>query len=117
MPSAFEDLDRGAANHTPLTPLSFLAWAARVYPDKTAVIHGERTFTYAEFAARARPLGAALARRGIRPGDSVAIMAPNVPAVLDAHYGVPLAGPVLDPLNYRPGARTIPFPLEPARAM
>src|SRR5437762_2916273 len=116
MPSAFEELDRGAANHTPLTPLSFLAWAARVYPAKTAVIHGERTFSYAEFAVRARRLGSALARRGIRPGDSVAIMAPNVPAMLEAHYGVPLAGAVLNPLNYRLDARTIAFILEHGEA-
>src|SRR5215470_12767635 len=67
MPSAFEELDRGGANYTALTPLSFLAWAARVYPDKTAVIHGARTCTYAELAARARRLGSALARRGQSP--------------------------------------------------
>src|SRR5689334_9498190 len=79
MPDAFEELDRGPANYTPLTPLSFLAWAARVYAAKTAVIHGERTFTYAELAARARRLGSALARRGVGRGDTVAIMAPNVP--------------------------------------
>jgi len=110
--SAFEELDRGLANYTPLTPLSFLAWAVRVYPDKTAVIHGERTFTYAEFAARARRLGSALARRGIGRGDTVAVMAPNVPAMLEAHYGVPLTGAVLNPLNYRLDARTIAFILE-----
>ncbi len=112
MPTGFEDLDRGPANYTPLTPLSFLAWAARVYPDKTAVIHGERTFTYAEFAARARRLGSALAKRGIGRGDTVAVMAPNVPAMLEAHYGVPLTGAVLNPLNYRLDARTIAFILE-----
>ena len=112
MANPFEELDRGAANHTPLTPLSFLAWAARVYPDKTAVIHGDRTFTYAEFAARARRLGSALAKRGIGRGDAVAVMAPNVPAMLEAHYGVPLTGAVLNPLNYRLDARTIAFILE-----
>src|SRR5947207_2930504 len=112
MPSAFEDLDRGPANHTPLTPLSFLAWAARVYPGKTAVIHGERTYTYAEFAARARRLGSALARRGIGPGDTVAVMAPNVPAMLEAHYGVPLTGAVLNTLNYRLDPASIAFILQ-----
>jgi fatty-acyl-CoA synthase len=116
MASAFEDCERGPANHTPLTPLSFLAWAARVYPGKTAVIHGERTYTYAEFAARARRLGSALARRGIAPGDTVAIMAPNVPAMLEAHYGVPMTGAVLNPLNYRLDARTIAFILEHGNA-
>jgi len=112
MGNAFEEFDRGAANYTALTPLSFLAWAARVYPDKTAVIHGERAFTYAEFAARARRLGSALAKRGIGRGDTVAVMAPNVPAMLEAHYGVPLTGAVLNPLNYRLDARTIAFILE-----
>jgi fatty-acyl-CoA synthase len=116
VPNAFEALQQGPANYTPLTPLSFLAWAARVYPDKTAVIHGERTFTYVEFARRCRRLGAALARRGIGRGDTVAIMAPNVPAMLEAHYGVPLAGAVLNPLNYRLDARTIAFILQHGEA-
>ena len=116
MPDAFEALDRGAANYTPLTPLSFLFWAARVYPNKTAVIHGDRAFTYAEFAGRARRLGSALARRGIGRGDTVAIMAPNVPAMLEAHYGVPMTGAVLNPLNYRLDARTIAFVLQHGEA-
>jgi fatty-acyl-CoA synthase len=111
-----QDLDRGPANHTPLSPLSFLAWAARVHPGKPAVIHGERTFTYAELAARCHRLASALARRGIGRGDSVAIMAPNVPAMLEAHYGVPLAGAVLNPLNYRLDARSIAFVLEHGEA-
>jgi len=110
------DLDRTGANSTPLTPLSFLAWAAHVYPDKTAVIHGDRAFTYAEFAARCRRLASALARRGIGRGDTVAIMAPNVPAMLEAHYGVPMTGAVLNALNYRLDARTIAFILEHGEA-
>jgi fatty-acyl-CoA synthase len=110
------DLDRTAANATPLTPLSFLAWAAHVYPDKTAVIHGDRAFTYAEFAARCRRLASALARRGIGRGDTVAVMAPNVPAMLEAHYGVPMVGAVLNALNYRLDARSIAFILEHGEA-
>jgi fatty-acyl-CoA synthase len=110
------DLDRTAANSTPLTPLSFLAWAAHVYPDKTAVIHGDRAFTYAEFAARCRRLASALARRGIGRGDTVAVMAPNVPAMLEAHYGVPMVGAVLNALNYRLDARSIAFILEHGEA-
>jgi fatty-acyl-CoA synthase len=109
-------LDRRVANYVPLTPISFLARSAAVYPDKPAVIHGERTFTYAEFAARSRRLASALARRGIRPGDTVAIMAPNVPAMLEAHFGVPMAGAVLNALNYRLDARTIAFLLEHSEA-
>jgi fatty-acyl-CoA synthase len=109
-------LDRVGANYVPLTPLSFLARAASVYPRKAAVIHGGRTFTYAELYARCRRLASALARRGIRRGDTVAVMAPNVPAMLEAHYGVPMAGAVLNALNYRLDARSIAFILEHARA-
>ncbi len=111
--NAFErDLERGPANHAPLTPLSFLARAAAVYAHKPAVIHGERTFTYPELHARCRRLASALARRGVGVGDAVAIMAPNVPAMLEAHYGVPMAGAVLNALNYRLDARSIAFMLE-----
>jgi fatty-acyl-CoA synthase len=110
------DLDRNAANSTPLTPLSFLSWAAHVYPEKTAVIHGERTYAYAEFQARCRRLASALSRRGIGRGDTVAVMAPNVPALLEAHYGVPMVGAVLNALNYRLDARTIAFILEHGEA-
>ena len=105
-------LGRRDANYVPLTPLSFLARAASVYAQKAAVIHGDRTFTYAEFAARCRRLASALVRRGIGVGDTVAVMAPNVPALLEAHYGVPMAGAVLNALNYRLDARTIAFCLE-----
>jgi fatty-acyl-CoA synthase len=117
MAGAFEqDLDRRAANYAPLTPLSFLAWAAHVYPGKPAVIHGDRVFTYAELYARCRRLASALARRGIGHGDCVAVMAPNVPALLEAHYGVPMAGAVLNALNYRLDARSIAFILQHGEA-
>ena len=105
-------LDRGPANYAPLTPLSFLDRAATVYPGKPAVIHGDKVFTYADFYARCRRLASALRRRGIGRGDTVAVMAPNVPALLEAHYGVPMAGAVLNALNYRLDARTIAFILE-----
>jgi fatty-acyl-CoA synthase len=110
--NAFEQLDRRPANHVPLSPLSFLARAAAVYRDKPAVVHGDRQFTYAELDARCRRLASALHRRGLGPGDAVAIMAPNVPAMLEAHYGVPMAGAVLNALNYRLDARSIAFMLE-----
>ena len=117
MAGAFDqDLDRRPANFASLTPLSFLAWAAHVYPGKTAVVHGDRVFTYAELYARCRRLASALARRGIGRGDTVAIVAPNVPAMLEAHYGVPMAGAVLNPLNYRLDARTIAFILDHGEA-
>jgi fatty-acyl-CoA synthase len=107
-----KDLERVEANYVPLTPLSFLARSAIVYPEKPAVIHGERTFSYSQFYARCRRLASALRRRGIGLGDTVAIMAPNVPAMLEAHYGVPMVGAVLNALNYRLDARSIAFILE-----
>src|SRR4051794_39348247 len=102
-------LARNPANFTALTPLGFLARAAAVYPDKLAVIDGTRRFTYREFYERCRRFADALRRRGIGRGDTVAVMAPNVPALLEAHYGVPMAGAVLNALNYRLDARSIGF--------
>jgi fatty-acyl-CoA synthase len=102
-------LARNRANFAALTPLHFLARAAAVYPDKTSVIHNERRFTYREFYARSRRFADALRRRGIVPGDTVAVLAPNVPALLEAHYAVPMAGAVLNALNYRLDARSIAF--------
>ena len=105
-------LARNPANCTALTPLGFLARAAAVYPDKLAVIDGARRFTYREFYERCRRFADALRRRGIGPGDTVAVLAPNVPALLEAHYGVPMAGAVLNALNYRLDARSIAFILQ-----
>ena len=107
-------LARRDANFAALTPLSFLARTAAVYPDKTAVIHDARRFTYAEFQDRCRRLADALRRRGVGPGDTVSVMAPNVPALLEAHYGVPMTGAVLNALNYRLDARSIAFILDHA---
>jgi fatty-acyl-CoA synthase len=109
-------LARNAANFAALTPLSFLARAAVVYPEKTAVIDGERRFTYREFYARCCRFADALKRRGIGRGDTVAVMAPNVPALLEAHYGVPMAGAVLNALNYRLDAASIAFILRHGQA-
>ncbi|HEV2263150.1 MAG TPA: acyl-CoA synthetase [Stellaceae bacterium] len=102
-------LRRGPANHAPLSPLSFLVRAAAIYPDKPAVIHGDRVITYGELLARCRRLASALRARGIGKGDTVSVMAPNVPAMLEAHYGVAMAGAVLNALNYRLDAKTIAF--------
>src|SRR3954447_24232991 len=102
-------LARNPANFTALTPLGFLTRAAAVYPDKLAVIDGARRFTYREFYERCRRFADALRRRGIGPGDTVAVMAPNVPALLEAHYGVPMTGAVLNALNYRLDPASIGF--------
>ncbi len=110
------DLDRNPANHQALTPLTFLDWSASVYPDKTAVIHGDARYTYREFDARCRRLASALSRRGVGRGDTVAVMAPNVPALLEAHYGVPMIGAVLNALNIRLDAAGIAFILDHGEA-
>jgi fatty-acyl-CoA synthase len=110
------DLDRNAANFQPLTPLSFLARAAEVYPDHTAIIHGARCWTYAQFYARAKKLASALTRRGIKRGDTVAVVLPNVPAMLEAHYGVAMAGAVLNSINTRLDAAIIAFTLDHGEA-
>src|SRR6266850_3420515 len=102
-------LAKNAANFTALTPLAFLPRAAAVYPDKVAVIDGAGRFTYRELYVRCRRLADGLRRRGIGHRDSVAVMAPNVPALLEAHFGVPMAGTVLNALNYRLDARSIAF--------
>ena len=109
-------LARNAANHRPLTPLSFLARAAAVYPHRTAWLHGERRADYREFEARCRRLAAALAARGIGAGDTVAVLAPNAPCLLEAHYGVAMAGAVLCALNTRLDAATVRFILEHGEA-
>ena len=101
------DLDRNPANFVPLSPVGFLERSALVYPNKLAVRHGRLAFSYAEFLARCRRLASALAARGIGRGDTVAIMAPNIPAMLEAHYAVPALGAVLNPLNIRLDAGTL----------
>ena len=115
MPTPYDtDLDRNAANFQPLTPLSFLARAAEVYPDQTAIIHGARSWNYRQFYARARQLASALARRGIKRGDTVSVMLANTPAMIEAHYGVPMAGAVLNTLNTRLDAAILAFTLDHA---
>ncbi|MBL8703288.1 MAG: long-chain-fatty-acid--CoA ligase [Rhodospirillales bacterium] len=108
--------DPGPANFIPLSPVTFLAGAAETFPTKPAIIHGDRVTTYKEFFTRARRLASALKKRGVRQGDTVAIMAPNMPAMLEAHFAVPAAGAILNPLNYRLDAATIAFCLEHGEA-
>jgi fatty-acyl-CoA synthase len=110
------ELRKRPANYVPLTPVSFLARAACFFADRTAVIHGSRSFTYAEFYARARRLASALTKAGIKRGDTVSILAPNVPAMLEAHYAVPMIGAVLNPINIRLDAGAIAFCLEHGEA-
>ena len=109
-----QNLDKNAANYQPLTPLSFLARAASIFPDYPAIVHGTQTFTYAEFHARARRLGSALAKLGIGKNDTVSVMLPNVPPMLDAKFGVPMAGAVLHSINTRLDAANIAFMIDHA---
>jgi fatty-acyl-CoA synthase len=108
------DLDRNPANFQPLTPINFLERAAAVYPAHTAIIHGPLRRTYAEFYVRTRQLASALAKHGIRRGDTVSVMLANTPAMLEAHYGVPMTQGVLNTLNTRLDAATIAFSLDHA---
>ncbi len=109
-------LDKNAANYTPLSPLSLLARTAYVYPERVSVIHGALRRTWRETYARCRRLASVLAKHGIGPGDTVAVMLPNVPAMLEAHFGVPMTGAVLNTLNTRLDAEAIAFMLEHGEA-
>jgi len=102
-------LARRTANHAPLTPLGFLDRAALVHPERPAVIHGAIRRDWGQTAARCRRLGSALAGRGIARGDTVAVMAPNIPEAFEASFGVPMTGGVLNALNTRLDAATIAF--------
>jgi fatty-acyl-CoA synthase len=111
-----QDLPRGPANFTALTPLDFLARSAATYPDHTAVIHGPVRLGYRDLYDRSRRLASALRAAGIGLGDTVAIVAPNIPAHLEAHFGVPMTGAVLNAINTRLDARTIAFTLDHGEA-
>ncbi len=103
------ELAKTAANYAPLTPLGFLTRAAQVFPDHTAIIQGNLRRSWAETHARCRRLASALGKSGIGPGDTVAVMAPNTPPMFEAHFGVPMAGAVLNALNVRLDAASIGF--------
>ena len=109
-------LEQGPANHAALTPCDFMARTAAIYPARTAVVHGALRRTYGETYERCRRLAGALATRGVGIGDTVSIMAPNVPAMLEAHFGVPMAGAVLNALNIRLDAASVAGMLSHARS-
>ncbi len=104
-------LERNPANHVALSPLSFLRRAAQVYPGYPSVVDGVRRFTWRETYARCRRLASALQKLGVGHGDTVAIMAPNITAMMEAHFGVPMLGAVLNTLNVRLDAETLAFML------
>ncbi|MFT5657053.1 MAG: fatty-acyl-CoA synthase [Gammaproteobacteria bacterium] len=110
------DLDRNLANFQPLTPLTFLERAASVFPEQIAIIHGQHRLNYKDFYARSRQLASALSNKGVERGDTVSVMLANTPAMLEAHYGVPMAGAVLHSMNTRLDPKVIAFQLEHAGA-
>ena len=109
-------LGKNPANYVPLSPLTFIERAASVYPDYTSLIHGELRFTWAETYTRCRRLASALRNRGIGKNDTVSVMLPNIPAMYEAHFGVGMAGAVLNALNYRLDADAIAFMLDHGEA-
>ena len=110
------DLDKNPANYQPLTPLTFLERSAKVFPHHPAILHGARRYSYEEFYGRARRLASALAKQGVKKGDTVAVMLANTPPMLEAHYGVPMTGAVLNALNTRLDATALAFILDHGEA-
>jgi fatty-acyl-CoA synthase len=111
-----EHLQKNPANYQPLTPLQFLQRAALVFPNHTAIIHGNQRFTYAQFYERCLRLASALAARGIGPGDTVSVILANTPPMLEVHYGVPMLGAVLHTINTRLDAPIVAFQLDHANS-
>ncbi|QYY24672.1 acyl-CoA synthetase [Diaphorobacter sp. MNS-0] len=111
-----QNLPRTEANHAPLSPLSFIERTAEVYPDRLAIVHGELRQTWGQTYARCRRLASSLRRAGIGKNDTVAVMLPNTPPMVEAHFGVPMAGAVLNALNTRLDPETIAFMLDHGEA-
>jgi fatty-acyl-CoA synthase len=109
-------LGKNTANFTPLTPLSFIGRTAAVYPDHLSVVHGNKRYTWSQTYARCRRLASALAHRGIAVGETVAVIGSNTPEMLEAAFGVPMSGAVLNTLNVRLDAKTIAYCLNQGEA-
>ncbi|WP_027015055.1 acyl-CoA synthetase [Comamonas composti] len=117
MASIYEqDLERNEANHAPLSPLGFIERTAEIYPQQLAVVHGDLRRTWGETYARCRQLASSLQRAGVGKNDTVAVMLPNTPPMVEAHFGVPMAGAVLNTLNTRLDPETIAFMLDHGEA-
>ncbi|MBA4002133.1 MAG: acyl-CoA synthetase, partial [Delftia sp.] len=111
-----QHLERNSANHAPLSPLGFIARTAEVYPERLAVVHGTLRRNWGETYARCRQLASSLHKAGVGKNDTVAVMLPNTPPMVEAHFGVPMAGAVLNALNTRLDAETIAFMLDHGEA-
>ena len=111
-----ENLDKNDANYQPLTPITYLERAAAVFPDRTAIVHGRQRIFYRDYYARCRKLASALAAAGIGRGETVSVMLSNTPAMLEAHFGVPMVSAVLHSINTRLDAAVIAFQLDHAES-
>ena len=117
MPNIYEqDLPRNPANHVPMSPLSFIERTALVYPDRLAIVHGALRQSWGQTYTRCRRLASALRQHGIGTGDTVAVMLPNTPPMVEAHFGIPMAGAVLNTLNTRLDAEALAFMLDHGEA-
>ncbi len=117
MPSIFDtDLPRNEANFAPLTPLAFIQRTAELYPDRLAIVHGELRQNWGQTYARCRQLASSLRQSGIGKNDTVAVMLPNTPPMVEAHFGVPMAGAVLNALNTRLDPEAVAFMLDHGEA-
>lgn len=111
-----QDLDRNAANFAALTPLSFIERTASIYPERLAIVHGDLRQTWGQTYARCRQLASSLRKAGIGKNDTVAVILPNTPPMVEAHFGVPMAGAVLNTLNTRLDAEALAFMLDHGEA-
>ena len=111
-----QGLDRNPANYVAQSPLSFIERTAQVYPDRLAVVHGDLRQTWGQTYSRCRQLASALARRGIGRFDTVAVMLPNTPPMVECHFGIPMLGAVLCALNTRLDPSAVAFMLEHGQA-
>src|SRR3989304_5089117 len=109
-------LDKNDANYVPLSPLTFVERTASIFPNRLSLVHGAERYTWKETYARCSRLASAISKRGIGKGDTVAVMMPNTPQHFEAHFGVPVAGAVLNSINLRQDAETIAFILQHAEA-
>ena len=111
-----QDLPQTPANHAPISPLSFIERTAEVYPTRLAIVHGDLRQDWATTYRRTRQLASALAQAGIGKNDTVAVMLPNTPPMVEAHFGIPMAGAVLNALNTRLDPETVAFMLDHGEA-
>ena len=107
--SMYDDFEKVKANHVPLSPLSFLPRAASFYPDKEAVVYGNRHYTWAQTYVRCKRLASAINKLGVSKGDTVSVIATNTPEMVEAHFGIAMAGAVLNSINVRLDSDTIAY--------